>query len=108
MLEAPREGDWGRGFRDSDMDNIAAKGFTGIRLPVRFSTHAKREAPYTIDASFLERVHHIVDLPPAGGIAVIVDMHHYEEIFQDPAGQAPRFAAMWRQIALDFEDPPAN
>src|SRR3954470_23577176 len=42
MLEAPREGEWGRGFRDGDIENIAAKGFTGIRLPARFSSHAKR------------------------------------------------------------------
>ncbi len=108
MLEAPREGAWGRAFRDSDMDNIAAKGFTGIRLPARFSAHAKHEAPYTIDGSFLKRVHHIVDLATARGIAVIIDMHHYEQIFQDPAGEAPRFAAMWRQIALSFRQAPEN
>lgn len=110
MLEAPTEGAWGRAFRDSDMDNIAAKGFTGIRLPVRFSAHAGREAPYTIDASFLKRVHHIVDLATARGIAVIVDNHHYADdaIFRDPLAETLRFAAMWRQIAVSFKDAPAS
>src|ERR1044072_6875372 len=110
MLEAPTEGAWGRAFRDSDMDLIAAKGFTGIRLPARFSAHAQREAPYTIDASFLKRVHHIVDLATARGIAVIVDMHHYADdaIFRDPLAAAPRFAAMWPQIAVSFKDAAAN
>src|SRR3569623_1162551 len=61
MLEAPREGDWGRAFRDSDFVSIASKGCTGIRLPARFSTHAKLEAPYTIDASFMKRARHITD-----------------------------------------------
>jgi endoglucanase len=110
MLEAPTEGAWGRAFRDSDMDVIAAKGFTGIRLPARFSAHAGREAPYTVDASFLKRVHHIVDLATARGIAVIVDNHHYADdaIFQNPLGEAPRFAAIWRQIAVSFKDAPAS
>jgi len=108
MLEAPREGEWGRAFKDSDIENIAAKGFTGIRLPARFSSHAKREAPYTIDASFLKRVRHIMELANARGIAVIIDMHHYEEIFKDPAGETVRFAAMWRQIGEAFKDAPDN
>lgn len=110
MLEAPTEGAWGRGFRDSDMDLIAAKGFTGIRLPARFSAHAKREAPYTVDASFLKRVHHIVDLATARGIAVIVDNHHYADdaIFTNPLAEAPRFAEIWRQVALSFKDAPAS
>jgi endoglucanase len=106
MLEAPREGDWGRAIRDSDIDTIASKGFTAIRLPARFSTHARLEAPYTIDASFMKRVRHITDLATAHGMSVIVDFHHYEELFKDPAGHTARFAELWRQIALAFRDAP--
>jgi endoglucanase len=108
MLEAPREGDWGRAFQTADIANIAAKGFTAIRLPARFSGHAKREAPYTIDTGFMKRVRKITDLATVRGMSVIVDMHHYEEIFKDPIGEAPRFAAMWRQIAAAFKDAPDN
>lgn len=108
MLEAPSEGAWGRGFRDTDIANIAGKGFTGIRLPARFSAHASRSAPFTIDPAFMKRVRHIADLATAAGLSVIVDMHHYEEIFTDPIGEAPRFAAMWRQIGAAFADAPKN
>lgn len=106
MLEAPTETAWGRAFRDDDMTRIKAKGFTGLRLPVRFSAHADAKPPYAIDAGFLKRVRHIVDLATANGIAVIVDMHHYEELFTDPKGQAPRFAALWRQVAQEFRAAP--
>lgn len=108
MLEAPREGEWGRKFATADIANIAAKGFTGIRLPARFSAHAGRQAPYTIDAAFMKRVRKITDLATARGMSVIVDMHHYEEIFRDPLGEAPRFAAMWRQIGAAFRDAPST
>lgn len=108
MLEAPNEGDWGRAFVDSDIANIKSKGFTAIRLPARFSAHAQASAPYTIDPAFLARVRHIVDLAVAADLSVIVDMHHYEELFTDPAGQATRFAEMWRQIGAAFKDYPST
>src|SRR5579859_7126636 len=41
MLDAPREGDWGRWVRDGDIDRVAEAGFATIRLPVRFSNHAE-------------------------------------------------------------------
>jgi len=108
MFEAPTPGAWGREFRDSDIANIAAKGFTAIRLPVRFSAHAAAAAPYAIDPHFMRRVRHAVDLATGRGLAVILDFHHYLELFDDPAGQAPRFAALWRQIAAEFRDAPAS
>ena len=43
MLDAPTEGDWGRPFVDEDVDRIADAGFTAIRLPARFSAHARRD-----------------------------------------------------------------
>jgi endoglucanase len=108
MLDAPKEGDWGRKFRDADVARIADAGFTAVRLPVRFSTHAGAAPPYAIDRRFMERVAHIVDLATARGLSVIVDMHHYEELFTDPEGQAPRFAALWRQVGERFRDAPAT
>ncbi|MCW3846159.1 glycoside hydrolase family 5 protein [Sphingomonas sp. LB-2] len=108
MLEAPQEGQWGRGFRDSDIVNLKSKGFTGIRLPARFSTHARLTAPYAIDPAFMKRVRHITDLATANGMSVIVDMHHYEELFTDPAGHTARLAGMWRQIGVAFKDAPAT
>ena len=65
MLDAPREGDWGRRFEDADIARIAAMGFTAIRLPARFNAHAEDRPPYAIDPAFMERVAHIVDLATA-------------------------------------------
>jgi endoglucanase len=107
-LEAPNEGDWGRAIADSDFADIKARGFATIRLPVRFSNHALTTAPYTIDAAFMNRVEHVVDTARTAGLRVILDLHHYEDpqgnLFVDPAGQTPRFAALWRQIAERFKD----
>ncbi len=107
-LEAPSEGEWGRPIADADLAIIKAGGFDTIRLPVRWSAHAAAEAPYTIDPAFLARVAHIVDTATAAGLNVLLNMHHYDEIFDDPSAHAARFAAMWGQIATEFADAPGN
>ena len=105
-LEAPNEGDWGRPIAAGDFADIAAQGFQTVRLPVRFSNHAGTAPPYTIDAAFMNRVEQVVDSARAAGLRVILDLHHYEDpqgnVFTDPAGQAARFAALWKQIGERF------
>lgn len=108
MLEAPREGAWGRRVADDDFEIIKAAGFSTVRIPVRWSAHAGDAPPYAIDPVFLARVHHVVSLADRAGLNVILNMHHDEELFADPAGQAERFAAMWRQIGASFADEPSS
>jgi len=107
-LEPPNEGDWGRAIADDDFTIIKAAGFATVRLPVRFSGHALAAAPYTIDAAFMARVHHVVDLATTAGLNVIIDMHNYDELFSDPAGNTARFAGLWKLVAADFATAPAS
>src|SRR5690242_15540723 len=102
MMESPREGAWGRRIADDDFAIIARAGFRTVRLPVAFGAHAAADAPYTIDPAFMDRVAHVVDLAEAAHLRLIVDLHNDDALFSDPAGEAPRLAAMWRQIAARF------
>ncbi|MDB5706861.1 MAG: glycoside hydrolase family 5 [Sphingomonas bacterium] len=107
-LEAPNEGDWGRAIAEDDFTIIKAAGFTSVRLPVRFSGHASTAAPFTIDAAFMTRVRHVVDLATAAGLNVIIDLHNYDELMADPDGNAVRFAGLWKQIATTFASAPST
>ena len=60
-LEAPMEGDWGMVIESEYFPTIKAAGFTAVRLPVRWSAHAKKDNPFLIDQSFLDRVKWVVD-----------------------------------------------
>ncbi|WP_228727373.1 glycoside hydrolase family 5 protein [Novosphingobium aureum] len=108
QLEAENEGDLGRAIRDSDFPFIRSGGFSTVRIPIRFSGHASSSAPYTINASFMARVEHVVNTASAAGLNVIIDMHHYDEISEDPQGNRARFVAMWRQIAQRFQNAPSS
>jgi endoglucanase len=52
-LEAPHEGDWGVTLKADYFSKIKAAGFQNVRIPVRWSAHAAREAPFTIEPKFL-------------------------------------------------------
>ncbi len=107
-LEPPQEGDWGRKIADDDFQVIAAAGFDTIRLPVRWSAHADEKPPYTIQEPFMNRVKHIVFLAREAGLNVILDDHHYEELYKQPAKHAPRLAGLWTQIATAFANEPTE
>ncbi len=107
-LEAPNEGDWGVTLQEEYFQLIKDKGFNSVRIPIRWSAHAANEAPYTIDPAFLKRVDWAVAQSLSRNLIVVINMHHYLEIFQDPDGNKERFVAIWKQIAEHYKDYPAG
>jgi endoglucanase len=105
-LEAPNEGEWGVTLKDEYFQLIKQQGFTAVRLPVRWSAHALENAPYTIDPEFFKRVDWAVTQALKNNLAIVVNMHHYEEIALDPTGHQARFIALWRQIAEHYQSYP--
>lgn len=105
-LEAPSLGAWGVMMEDEDYPLIRQAGFTAVRIPVRWSAHADTVAPFTIDPGFFELVDRAVDNALKNNLAVVLNMHHYEEIFQEPAAHEERFLALWKQIAEHYRDLP--
>jgi endoglucanase len=105
-LEAPNEGDWGGVIQAEDFPFIAKRGFDHVRIPIRFSGHALAAAPYTIDAAFFSRVDTVVDQATAANLAVILDMHAYDELAKDVAAHRERFVALWAQIAARYQSRP--
>jgi len=112
MLDAPHEGDWGSRVQDEYPAVIREAGFGHVRLPVRWSAHAGRDASAQIDPVFMARVDDVVDRLLAQGLTVVLDMHHYRQLDGDPLDPGdlavdvsdvkPRFLSMWRQIADHF------
>ncbi len=105
-LEAPREGDWGVILQEEYFQMVKDKGFDSVRIPVRWSAHALTEAPYTIDSAFFERIDWAVNQALSRNLAVVLNMHHYEEIFKEPQAHTERYLAIWRQIAEHYQDYP--
>jgi endoglucanase len=105
-LEAPSEGEWGITLEERYFDLIEDAGFDSIRLPVRWNAHAMEDAPYTIDRDFFRRVDWAVDNALDRNLPIIVNIHHYNALDQDPEGHMDRFLALWKQIAEHYKDKP--
>jgi len=105
-LDAPSEGDWGVVLKDEYFDLAKQAGFDSVRLPVRWSAHSMSNAPYTIDPIFMQRVDWAISNALSRNLPVILDIHHFNEAYDDPIGQTEKFVALWRQIAEHYKGYP--
>jgi endoglucanase len=107
-LEAPKEGDWGLKLDASYFKIIKDAGFSTVRVPVKWSAHAAKDAPYTIDAEFAKRIDWVLDQAEANKLNVILNVHHYGEMDSEPDKHLSRLVALWEQIAKRYKDRPAT
>lgn len=110
MFEAPSETEWGNPFKDDYFKRISSLGFNHVRIPIRWDVPARcqQTEPFTINATFLERIKTVVDLAKKENLLVIINMHHHEAIFANPDAQKAKFLSQWTQIATFFKDYDSN
>ena len=93
--------DW---LHDRYFAEVRVAGFDTIRLPVRWSAHADESWPYRIAAEFAERVDQAIDEAWRQDLNVVLNVHHYHEMYDEPHLHEERFLALWRQIATRYAD----
>ena len=106
-LEPPNEGDWNNGpAQETYFDAYVAAGFTNVRVPVRWDEHTADAAPYTIDATWMDRVEQVVDWGLERNLYVTLNGHHEDWLKNDYATPATRarYDSIWVQIAERFKD----
>ncbi len=107
-LEAPSEGEWGVRLRPEFFTEVKNAGFQSVRIPIRWSAHATRNAPYEIDAEFLARVDWAVEQALGQGLKVVINVHHYEEMYAHPDEERRRFLGLWKQVAEHYAGRPID
>ena len=60
------------------------------------------QPPYTIDPNFMKRVDWAVNCGLSRNMPVILNVHHYYELFKDPNSHRERFLAIWQQMAEHY------
>ncbi|GLP65017.1 endoglucanase [Streptomyces sp. TUS-ST3] len=110
----PDETSWGNPQATKALfDTIKAQGFRSVRIPVTWNGHQSASAPYTIDATWMNRVKQVVDWALADGLYVVLNVHHdsWQWISTMPTDHdsvLARFKATWTQIAAKFKDSPRS
>ena len=103
-LEAPSEGEWGMTIEKEYFALIKDAGFQSVRIPIRWSAHTSVNSPYSIDKEFLQRVDQVVGWALDQDLAVIINIHHFNELMDEPNQQKQKFLSIWNQVARHFKD----
>lgn len=105
-LEAPFEGQWGVIIKDEFFKIIRDAGFDHVRVPIRWNSYAEYSPPYKLSPFIFERIDHLVSEAFKNNLYVIINIHHYEEIMQEPEKHKERFLKLWEQISEHYKDYP--
>jgi endoglucanase len=107
-LDAPHEGAWGVTLKADYFRLIRKAGFNSVSIPIRWSTHASTAAPYDIETGFFQRVDWAIGQALPRNLTAVINVHHYEEMNQDPVRNLPRLVELWKQIALRYRNQPKS
>jgi endoglucanase len=107
-FDAPTVGGWGVIIKPEYLQYIHEAGFNIVRFPVRVSAHTQKAPSYTIDPALFAQMDDIISAAMQNELIVILDVHHYIELMDDPAGEEARFLAIWQQLGEHYKDYPAN
>lgn len=104
-LEAPTEGLWGYTIRETDLKRIKNAGFDTVRLPVRWKL-IDAGGQKQIDPEQLARVDEVLRQALDAGLKVILNVHHYNALNDDPDTHEPRLEAIWHQLSTHYQAAP--
>jgi endoglucanase len=101
-LEVPPGQNWAVKITAEDFDHIKAEGFDHIRVPIGWHHYTGPAPEFKIAEAEFGRVDFVLTNALTRGLAVMLNIHHFDEFTSDPAGQSPKFLALWRQIAARY------
>jgi endoglucanase len=105
-LEAPPGQDWGGHYTPEDLRIMRAEGFDHVRIPAGWHHYTGPGPEFRIRPQFFARVDELVNAGLREGLAVLINIHHFDDFTSNPREQTPRFLAIWRQIAEHYARAP--
>jgi endoglucanase len=93
-------------FKEKHFKLIREAGFQSVRINLHALERMDAAHGYKLDEAWLRTLDWAVKNALANGLMVILDLHNYNDVAQDPAAFKPRVLAFWNQIADRFKDAP--
>lgn len=107
-LEAPPGQSWGITCSADEFAIMRSEAFDHVRVPVGWHHYAGPAPDFALSPEIFSRVDFVVTNALANKLAVIINIHHFDELDRDPAGQSEKFLALWRQIAAHYKKFPGQ
>lgn len=101
-LDAPRDANWGARHTIEDLNNIQRQGFDHIRVPVRWSDYTSPAPEHRLAPEIFSKADILITNALNMGLAVILDLHHFDDFTSAPQANSNKLVAIWRQIARHY------
>jgi endoglucanase len=85
---------------------IREAGFNHVRINLHPFKFMPSEPPYAIEAQWLETLDWVVAQCQENGLLVVLDMHEFIALGEDPINLKPKYLAAWRQFAERYKNAP--
>jgi endoglucanase len=93
-------------FRESYFKMIKDAGFTSVR--VNLYPFSFMDKDYTIDPAWLKTLDWVVEKSQKADLMVILDLHEFTAMADDPEAKKDMFLSFWKQVAPRYKDQPGN
>ena len=93
-------------FKEGYFSRIREAGFTAVRVNLHPFRHMDPANGHTLKPAWLDTLDWTVNGALAARLAVILDMHEFHAMAEDPAGRKAAWLAFWTQVATRFKDAP--
>jgi endoglucanase len=89
-------------YKIADYEMVKREGFDHIRIPIGWHHHTGPAPDFQIDPAFFALVDRMIEQTRKQGLAMIINIHHFEELTSDPNSQTNKFFAIWKQVASRY------
>ncbi len=91
----------------ADFTTMKQQGFDHVRVPIGWQHYAGPAPDFTLSLEIFSRVDFVVTNALAAGLAVMINIHHFDELDQDiPRAGPMNFYKIWAQIADHYKNFP--
>lgn len=102
-LESPKDFQWDVTLKNEYFHDIKDAGFDTVRIPVRLSDYVEDDTTYKIDEEFFTKLDNHINYALDKGLVVILDLHHFQEIMENPQENKEKFLAIWEQVSVRYK-----
>ncbi|MBN1124294.1 MAG: glycoside hydrolase family 5 protein [Sedimentisphaerales bacterium] len=93
-------------FQEKHFRLIKEAGFDSVRINLHAFRHMDANNDYQLSPAWFETLDWAVKNALANKLAVILDLHEFNAMGDDPVGRKPLFLAFWKQVSVHFRNAP--
>lgn len=105
-LEVPPGQNWAQDYSERDFEEIRKAGFDHVRIPIGWHHYNGAAPDYHIQEEIFHKVDQFLAWAEKNQLAVIINIHHFDDFTTSPTQHQSRLQAIWSQLARRYSSRP--